>query len=1019
MDKYIEDILSGAHTAFVDSSYNSNVAYKPMLVFNDRKKGMKVIKTIEEELRNCSSFIFSVAFITDGGIKPLLMVLKELERKGVPGKILTTDYNTFTDPKALDKLAELTNIELRMYQEKADISLMASYVKGNTSEVDTEMIGFHTKGYIFEKDETYTILIGSSNMTQKALAVNKEWNAKVISTSHGEMYQKVYDAFMDLWNDFDHTKTYSDFIEDYRTKYNSIKNQRKVALKSANPAISIEQYNLRPNAMQVEFINNLKKLLDAGENKALLISSTGTGKTLASAFGVRDALGQVKANEKLLFLVHREQIAKQALDAYKLVFGSSRTYGLLSGNEKNKNGDFLFATMQMMSKEEIILDFPKDFFQTIIIDEAHHTGADSYQKIMNYFEPKFWLGMTATPERTDGYDVFETFDHNIALEIRLQQAMEEGLLCPFHYFGITDLEVDGEIIDDNTGLRNFNKLISEERVDYIIDQIEYYGYSGDRVKGLVFCSNKNEARSLSDIFNKRGYRTKALTGENSQKEREKTIELLISDSQQDYLDYIFTVDIFNEGVDIQEINQVVMLRPTQSAIIFVQQLGRGLRKHNSKEYVVVIDFIGNYLNNFLIPIALSGDRTYNKDNLRKYIMEGSSVIPGISSIHFDEISKKRIFDSIDASSTPLKMLKEKYQNLKNKLGKVPNVVEFYKYGEIDPILFIEYIKGSYDKFVRKIDADADFPTFNEEQSATLDFVSLYLANGKRIHELLLLNQLIKQRFVQLSDIKGELKKYHVEGKNRDIESAIRLLSMEFTNTQSEKEKYKKVRIIKEYPEDIASIGKKEEYDGVDYRGYQASRKYESFLFGLDTIQEKEYLEELQNVIEYGIMRYKEYYSNTDEDNLVLYQKYSRKDVCRILNWEKDESSTIYGYKIKYDTCPIFVTYEKNDDISESTKYEDRFIDNCTFNWMTRNKVKLDSNESTSIIKHCENGLKIYLFVKKSDGEGSDFYYLGRVVPDEWRETTIKDNAGKILPIMNFHMRLLHPVRNDIYEYFTK
>ena len=344
-----------------------------------------------------------------------------------------------------------------------------------------------------------------------------------------------------------------------------------------------------------------------------------------------------KKSNRILFIVHREQIAKQAMKSYKNVFGRSRSYGLLSGNSKDTDADILFATMQMMSKEEVMNQFPKDCFKTIVIDEAHRTGASSYQKIMNYFEPEFWLGMTASPERTDDFDVFATFDHNIALEIRLQQAMEENLLCPFHYFGITDMELDGVVIDEKTEIENFRFLVSDKRVDYIINQMDFYGYSGDRVKGLIFCSSRKEAETLSGIFNDRGYKTKALTGADSQEEREAAIELLTKDIQVDidgtkhgdYLDYIFTVDIFNEGVDIPEVNQVVMLRPTESPIVFVEQLGRGLRKADDKDFVIILDFIANYKNNFMIPIALSGDRTYNKDNIRRYVTEGEKVIPGI------------------------------------------------------------------------------------------------------------------------------------------------------------------------------------------------------------------------------------------------------------------------------------------------------------------------------------------------------------------------------------------------------
>ncbi len=251
---------------------------------------------------------------------------------------------------------------------------------------------------------------------------------------------------------------------------------------------------------------------------------------------------------------------------------------------------------------------------------------------MRYFTPDLWLGMTASPD-TQRFDIYKLFDHNIAYEIRLQQAMEENLLCPFHYFGIHDVFVNGKQIGDmESDEHAFNQLVNEERVRHIITQAEYYGYSGNRLKGLIFCSRKDEAKALSEAFNQRGYHTAVLTGEDSESKRnaciEKLTKELTSNADEDYLDYIFSVDIFSEGVDIPEINQVIMLRPTESPIVFIQQLGRGLRKFEGKDFVVILDFIGNYKNNFLIPIALSGDQSYNKDTVRRYLMSGDRMIPG-------------------------------------------------------------------------------------------------------------------------------------------------------------------------------------------------------------------------------------------------------------------------------------------------------------------------------------------------------------------------------------------------------
>ncbi len=271
----IEKIKAGATTAFIDASYKSSVAYKPSLIANDHTNGVKVITTIEGELSKCESFVFSVAFITLGGITPLLPTFEDLEKRGVQGKILTTDYNTFTDPKALDVLARFSNIDLRIYQEETALHSMSETDDGDSPSADTEKIGFHTKGYVFKNDGTFTILIGSSNMTQKALMVNKEWNTKMISTAEGELYQTVNSAFETLWNDT-HTKTYADFIDYYRSRYETIKKQRKIALEAAKDApVSLDQYRLKPNSMQHDFIKNLGEIIDAGEDKALLISATG------------------------------------------------------------------------------------------------------------------------------------------------------------------------------------------------------------------------------------------------------------------------------------------------------------------------------------------------------------------------------------------------------------------------------------------------------------------------------------------------------------------------------------------------------------------------------------------------------------------------------------------------------------------------------------------------------------------------------------------------------------------------
>lgn len=963
-------LYQGFATAFVDGSQSSNLAYKPEFVSNNYKEGKKVLSAIERELFNCDEFSISVAFITMGGITPLLQTLKELENRNIPGRILTTDYLGFSDPEAMSRLAELNNIELKMYRTR-----------------DTED-GFHTKGYIFKKDEIYRVIVGSSNMTSSALTKNKEWNTKIVSTEQGEYTKEILDEFNQLWNST-FSYDYDDFIQEYTTYYNVVRKQRKIA-KQAEIA-SIEAYKLTPNSMQLGFISNLKKIREAGEEKALLISATGTGKTYASAFALRE-----DDPKKVLFLVHREQIAKQAIKSYKKVFGATKTFGLLSGNEKDYSADYLFSTMQMMSKDETLARFEKDEFQTIVIDEAHRVGANSYQKILDYFEPEFWLGMTASPERTDDYDVYEAFDHNIAYEIRLQQALEENLLCDFHYFGITDLAIDGVSIDEDTGLRNFSLLTSDARVDYVIEQAEFYGHSGDRVKGLIFCSSTKEAKELSNKFNLRGYKTTVLTGADSQESRECAIEKLVADDGEK-LDYIFTVDIFNEGVDIPEINQVIMLRPTESPIVFVQQLGRGLRKADDKEYVVILDFIGNYKNNFMIPIALSGDRTYNKDNIRRYVMEGNRIIPGASTIHFDEISKGRIFRSIDQIKGIKSIIKKSYQDLKYRLGRVPLLLDFYEYGEIDPLVILENYKTYY-HFIMSVDSDECKFQLQPNDKLTLEYLSKVMARGKRPHETEVIAKMMLNNLVDEEEICSEIEQqYGIVVSMADVEAALRNMEGNFVSKEDELEKYKHMNILKR---DDAGM----------------ARRMQGFA---DIIKRTDFYTLVLDLIETSRAIYKGQYLNKERDGqFVLYEKYSRRDVCQLLNCERDISSVMYGMKrIEDDVC-IFVTYNKQEDksgkeyIDGKPDYADEFINNQMFMWDSQ----IGRGPDSTYMKDVIGAKRKRLFIKKSDAEGTDFYYMGMFDIVEFKGATKKDNRGKEREITKVKVRMRHEVREDLLQY---
>mgnify|MGYP000045772796 CR=1 FL=1 len=966
MNEVNVEFYNNIKAGFIEKSIDSSGEFIPRLLTNERSQGVKVLSSIIAELNSCEEFWFSVAFLTNGGLQSLLNTFKELQNQEIKGKVLVSQYLNFTQPEALRRLLKFKNIELRI----------------NTND------NFHSKGYLFKKGEYYNLIVGSSNLTANALSTNKELNLKVSAKTDSYIIQKALHEFS---NDFKSSSIVDEaFIDQYESEYNNSKNLQADYVFKQIELTPAGKKKISPNEMQVEALSNLKKLRSENKNKALLISATGTGKTYLSAFDAKEFKPR-----RLLFVVHRANIANAALRTFEQVFGYEKEMGFYSGTKKEVEKDFIFSTIQTISREEHMSKFSPDHFDYIIIDESHRAGADSYKKIVNYFNPKFLLGMTATPERTDGFDIFSLYDHNIAYEIRLQKALEIEILSPFHYFGVTDLSINGQEVEEKS---DFNLLTSDERVNRIIEQSEFYSCDDGNIRGLVFCSKVEEANELSIQFSKRGYRSIALSGESSENQRNEAIDLLESNDSTEKIDYIFTVDIFNEGIDIPRVNQVIMLRPTQSAIIFVQQLGRGLRKSEGKEYLTVIDFIGNYSNNFLIPIALFGDTSYNKDNLRKLIAGGSNQIPGTSTINFDKISKEKIYSAIDQSNFSLKKdLVKDYDLLKYKIGYIPMMMDFIRHGSRDPYLYIEY-SGSYFQFISNIEPDLA-GKLTADQLAILKLFSTEVNNAKRVEESELLYILLTNREIKTPEfVRMIYGKYGFTPTIETINSVILNLNFYFINKRKSIKTLGSSNLV-EQNGDLIYISK-------FFNQQLTNATFHNFL--LDSVN-------------YGISRFvKNFELENYLDGFLIHQKYSRKDICRILNWKKNEESTMYGYSIKYNTCPIFVNYHKEDNIAASTKFEDKFINSSHFQWFSKPRRNIQSKDVTAIRNH-NNSLRLSLFIKKSNGEGSDFYYMGDVKPidESFVETTILDDKGKSVSVVKVIFKLNQPVEDSLYDYLTK
>ena len=941
----VDSLNQSLMQSFIDKEQSSSATYQAALLTNDKIEGKKFLSTLLKELSSCDEFIIAVAFVTNSGVATIINCLKDLEKNNIQGKILVSQYLNFTQPDALRKLLKFQNIDLKIA----------------TNDL-------HAKGYSFKNKYTNNIIIGSSNLTASALCSNKEWNLRVSTTENGLLYEQVINEFDKEFSNA--TTVTTDFIN----MYSEVWNKTKLLKNKIYNTQSILDKNIIPNQMQSEALRNLSDLRRNGQDKALIISATGTGKTYLSAFDV-----QSYKPKKFLFIVHRLTIAEEAMNSFKTVLGSEISMGLFSGQKKELNCDYLFCTVQTLSKQYNLRLFDQNHFDYIVIDETHRAGAESYKTILNYFKPSFLLGMTATPERTDGTNIFELFSYNLAYEIRLHRALDEGMLSPFHYYGVTDITVDNEVVDEYS---DFNKLTSEERVNHIIAKSNFYGTDSGEVRGLVFCPSNKISSQLSDEFDKRGYKSISLSGVSSEEARVEAIRRLES-KDSDKLDYIFTVDIFNEGIDIPSVNQIIMLRPTQSAIIFVQQLGRGLRKSEGKEYLTVIDFIGNYNNNYLVPIALYGDRSFNKDTIRKLIRSGSNLIPGSSTVNFDEVAREKIFESIkNTNMQKLSDLKKDYEDLKYKTGKIPMMMDFIKYGSRDPWLFASYEK-SYLNFVNKVEGSYG-DTISPGLVELLELLTLNINNGKRVEESLLLRRLLDVSSLTKNDfIKQIESRYNYLLDDKIIQSLLININLNFI---------------------------KKDYDNIRLEN-------DVFILGADlsdALENNTFNNFFADSVEYSIAAFnKDFSEKKYVDGLIRYKKYSRKDVCRLLNWDHDISSTVYGYRTKNDVTPCFVTYHKSDELEGDINYNDYFINSSEFAWESRSNRKITSKEIESVIK----SKRILLFVKKEDAEGSDFYYLGdtSIVSDSIKQGT----TDKGSPVVHFRFLMDKPVEDALYDYIIR
>ena len=908
------------------------------------------LATIQSNLRTCKGFCFSVSFIKKAGLILLANDIKSALERGVKGKFITSTYQNFTDVESLNFFWKLAmgfeNFECHLddecfYDEK-------SYSTN----------GFHTKGYLFEFDGRCELIVGSSNITRYALLKNIEWDLVVDCHKEDEAYQSACTEFDNLWN-----KT----LELTQERINLYAQKINFAIERWDMDYDLAEQKIKPNYMQRKALKEINRNRAIGVGRALVVSATGSGKTYLAAF---DALNF--APERLLYVVHEGSILRRSLETFQEVFGGLKTCGMYSGEAKELEADFIFSTNVSMCRSLELFD--KKEFDYIIIDECHHAVADTYRKIIDYFEPEFLLGLTATENRMDNQNVVELFGNNIPYELRLRDAIINDLIVPFHYYGIRDELVDYGLTD-SAERRLIAQLSNEDNCEFIYQQIEKHRPLGQKLKALAFCRNIQHARMMKENMEDY-YHTAFLSGKNKTGERIRAYNDLQNDSKD--LEILFAVDILNEGVDIPGVNMVLFLRPTESSTIFIQQLGRGLRKYQNKSYVTILDFIGNsYKRSVHIALALGSlsKGFILEKKLLKYMVRDDFRVLGLEEygvqINIDDLSKEEILHHIDNENfNQIRYLKKDYQNFKSYL-KTPTFPKHMDYVNSDyapNLLKFMSIKlkdgdsyrktNSYYGFLKGISEDV--PLFTEEQIKAINYMSSLLPLVRR-HEFLvvkyLLNGVTSESIIR-QKVSDEIAGYTDE----QMDHALRFM--------------REGKVI-------------QQSDGII-----------NFCCDVDP----EFVEFVSDLLEYGLSQYSVRYK--DEDDFLLYQDY-RQDQALLKILENPKHNQLGTY-YKNGNMYIFAGLKKDDSVQEHLNYKDKFLDSETFQWESIAHIKADEERKQKESK------RAFVFVRKVEAENGitlpfTFVGTGRLHNPRKDATT----NGSIL----YDIHMDSPLPDDLMEDF--